>query len=113
MEGISLSDALSFDSRYALPAMMSNVEVADFQLENFPRADDAEPLPDPAVDMTLPAPGPLPDPFEEFEVERKKISELLTTPSLDDLFKPFDLDKERPQAEFQDMADFAAPTHFD
>jgi len=110
-----LSDSLAFDPRYAPPAFVSGLEVDEFKLDSFPRADDLEPLPDPTVDLTplvVLSELPLPDPFEEFQVDRRNISELLT-PSLDGLFKPFDLTSERPMAGFEDLADFTTPHIFD
>ena len=128
-----MSDTLAFDPRYTLPAMVVNAEVADFKLDDFPRADEAEPLPDHSLDMTplvrpsadpppdyfmdmtplvQPSTEPLPDPFEEFQVERPDISELLL-PSLDGLFRPFDLASEGPVSEFDDLADFTKPLRFD
>ena len=107
-----MSDTLAFDRRYSLPALVSNVEVADFQLDVFPRADDAEPLPDPTADFTPEDLGPPPNPFAEFQVGRQKLSELLT-PSLDGLFKPFDLTLNRPMAEFVNLAEPAAPGLYD
>ena len=110
-----MSDTLAFDPRYSLPAMVTNMEIGDFLLESFPRADEAEPLPDPTEDMTLLVTSfndPMPDLFEEFKVDRQNISELLQ-PSLDGLFKPFDLTSERPMAPFEDMAEFSMLRDFD
>ena len=109
-----MSDNRAFDSRYAPPGKVSDpaVAVADFALEAFPRVDSAAPLPDPTEDMSPEDQAPPPNPFEEFQVEQKKVSEL-PMPSLDGLFKPFDLTEPRPAAEFQDLADLTAPRPFD
>ena len=111
-----MSEFHAHDSRYSPPAMvpLQDVAVDEFTLETFPRADSAEPLPDPTADMTplvsdLPPP---PDPFEEFQVDRTNISELMM-PSLEGLFKPFDLASDRPEAAFEDLAGPAAPRPFD
>jgi vacuolar-type H+-ATPase subunit H len=110
-----LFDTLAFDPSYALPAKVSNTAVDDFQLDSFLREDEAEPLPDITEDMTplvSLSTDPLPDPFAEFQVDRQNVSELLM-PSLDELFKPFDLTSNRPMAGFDDLADLAAPHSFD
>jgi len=112
-----LSDTLAFDPRYAPPAKVSGLEVDEFKLDSFPQAEDAEPLPDITVDLTplvVLSDEPPPDPWEEFQVDRKNISELLLlSPSLDSLFKPFDLTSERPMAGFENLTDLEAPRLFD
>ena len=114
-----MSESRAYDPRYEPPAMLSSRQavVDEFTLEVFPRAESAEPLPDPTEDMTpLVSParsGPPPDPFEEFQVDKTNISELMG-PSLEGLFKPFDLTSDRPdEAGFEDIADLAAPRSFD
>ena len=110
-----MSDFTSFDLSYALPAMVNNLKADDFQLDTFHRADEDEPLPDPTEDMTLLVPSlgeEMPELFEEFQVDRQSISELVL-PSLDGLFRPFDLTSDRPMAPFADMADLTRPRDFD
>jgi len=110
-----LFETLSFDPRYVPPDKVLSTGVDDFQLDSFVREDEAEPLPDLNVDMTplvSPSTEPLPDPFAEFQVDRQNVSELLM-PSLDELFKPFDLTSNRPMAGFDELADLTVPHSFD
>ena len=108
-----------FDSRYHRSPKVSSPEtvVADFEPEVFKTLESADPIPDPNEDFGKDAPpkGPAPDPFEEFQVNQKPLSSLMADlPSLDGLFKPFDLTSENPVPlkEYEDLADFAAPTEF-
>ena len=99
----------NFDPRYhRSPKNPPNAEVVDFQPEHFTRLERTDPPPDPEEDFgkdAQPKP-PAPDPFEEFHDERKKpLTDLMAgLPSLDGLFKPFDLTSENPvQEEFEQL----------
>lgn len=74
--------------------------MADFKPEHFTRLERTDPLPDQDEDFGKSAApkAPPPDPFEEFRAEPKKSpADLLEgLPSLDGLFKPFDLASENP-----------------
>ncbi len=94
-----------------------NVSVEPFKEEVFTRLDDADPIPDPNANFDLDGPpkGPAPDPFQEFvDDSRRPLSKLMEDlPSLDALFKPFDLTSENPAANhFDDMYDYNRPTDY-
>ncbi len=109
----------NFDPSYQRPAKAQKGEaVEDFELETYHSLENAEPLPDPSEDFssnkqeTL---EPFPDPFAEFQVERTPLSALATeVPSLDNLFKPFDLEAENPEqgASYEDLYDFVTPRDY-
>lgn len=106
-----------YDELYRGPAMAPpGVAVEEFKEEVFTRLDDAEPIPDPQqnFDLDRPDQGPAPDPFQEFQVDRKSLSQLMEDlPSLDALFKPFDLTGENPVSDsFDDLYDQGRPTEF-
>ncbi|UQZ89285.1 hypothetical protein C4J81_08790 [Deltaproteobacteria bacterium Smac51] len=114
MEATSLS---SYDDLYQRPAKApAGVPVEEFKTEEFTRLEDAKPIPDPHQDFDKDRPpqGPAPDPFQEFEVDRKPISKLMEDlPSLDGLFKPFDLTSENPVSDnFDDLYEYSRPTDF-
>ena len=92
-----------FDPRYhRSPKVSPGIEVEDFQPETFARLEKAEPIPDPEenFDKDAPPKPPAPDPFAEFEVDRRPVSSLMDDlPSLDGLFKPFNLESESPAPE--------------
>lgn len=107
----------SYDDLYQLPPKLPpGLEVEEFKEEVFKRVDDAEPIPDPGYnfDKDRPDRGPAPDPFEEFVVERTPLSKLMEDlPSLDALFKPFDLTSENPMPDaFADMYEYSKPSDF-
>ncbi|MDR1920770.1 MAG: hypothetical protein LBS31_03385 [Candidatus Adiutrix sp.] len=93
-----------------------DAEIADFEPERFTRLEEADPIPDPNEDFGRNAPPrpPAPDPFEEFKVDQKPLSSLMDDlPSLDGLFKPFDLTSENPVSDvFEELADPARPAEF-
>lgn len=101
-----------FESPYnKAPKAKAEFQVDDFQPEVFQRVEGVEPIPDPNEDFEREAPPrpPAPDPFEEFKVDRQPLSSLMEDlPSLDGLFKPFDLDSEGPVEE-QPYEDFYDP----
>lgn len=100
-----------FESPYnKAPKAKEEFQVDDFQPEVFQRVEGVEPIPDPNEDFDREAPPrpPAPDPFEEFKVDRQPLSSLMEDlPSLDGLFKPFDLDTEGPVEEepYEDFYD--------
>jgi flagellar biosynthesis/type III secretory pathway protein FliH len=107
----------NYDRLYDGPAKLpKGLEVEDFKEEVFTRVDDAEPIPDPNYnfDDDRPDRGPYPDPFEEFEVDRRPLSKLMEdVPSLDALFKPFDLEAENPMAaSYADMYEYSKPSEY-
>ncbi len=74
-------------------------EATDFKGETFTRLKPATPIPDLREDFQKDAPPrpPAPDPFQEFSVEKTPLSGLMADlPSLDGLFRPFDLASENP-----------------
>lgn len=76
-------------------------EVFDFREEHYEAPVADGPLPDPAEDFSPPPPDPasLPDPFEDFSPPPARPTlGLDDLPSLDDLFKPFDLNSPTPEA---------------
>ncbi len=70
-------------------------------LKPLPGLKKPNPFPTPMkISTGTPPRPPAPDPFEEFEVDRRPVSSLMDDlPSLDGLFKPFDLESETPAAE--------------
>ena len=108
-----------FDPRYhRSPKVTSpDLDVADFEPEVFKTLEKADPIPDPNEDFDKDAPPrpPAPNPFEEFTVDRKPLSGLMADlPSLEGLFKPFDLTSGNPAPpqEYEDLRNFTAPTEF-
>lgn len=107
----------NFDPHYhRSPKNPPNAEVVDFEPEHFTRMESNGPIPDPGEDFGRDAPPrpPAPDPFEEFNDSGKKpLADLMAgLPSLDGLFKPFDLTSENPVAgEFEEM--YEAPAAVD
>jgi flagellar assembly protein FliH len=92
------------------PKNPPNSEVLDFEPEHFTRLEGVGPIPDPNEDFGRSAPpkGPAPDPFEKFKDERRASAPdpLAGLPSLDGLFRPFDLTSEGTvQTEFADLHD--------
>ena len=107
----------NFDPRYhRSPKNPPNAEVVEFEPEHFTRLERTGPIPDPDEDFGKDAPPkpPAPDPFEEFKEDRKKpLADLMEgLPSLDGLFKPFDLASEDPVSTgFEEM--YEAPPAVD
>ncbi len=89
-----------FDPRYyRSPKNPPRAEVTDFQPEDFAPEEPGAPSPGarPDAGRQAPARPGAPDPFEEFQVDRQPLSGLMSDlPSLDGLFKPFDLTVETP-----------------
>ena|GEM_PF-2540261 len=103
----------SFESPYnKAPKAQAELMVEDFQPEAFQRLESAEPIPDPNEDFSRDAPPqpPAPDPFEEFKVEHRPLSSLMEDlPSLDGLFKPFNLEAVGPVQEEEPYEDLFDP----
>ncbi|MGL4208462.1 MAG: FliH/SctL family protein [Candidatus Adiutrix sp.] len=90
--------------------------VTEFEPENFGPIGDLGPVPSPRENFNknLPPKEEAPNPFEEFSVEQKPLSQLMDDlPSLAGLFKAFDLHSETPDpSEFQEAHPFNQVSEF-